>query len=452
MGQKGRFEMEWLSSMHWIRRPLSPAKFGREFCGVWPNRVADNKIGQMAQSDLQQLRFRHPGRVVGGQLRVVIVCRLEPREMASVGMGIGTLQLLMALKRQGHIPNGSAVIEIGAQQLNDSFIEATDDIAAAGRLFGIAAPPPSLAWTGPRNATNPLAGAPLAREFWTWLGLDYASIDIDGSPGSIPLDLNYDEVPTNLVGRYGVVTNFGTTEHVANQVQSFKIMHDLAAVDALMLHVVPAGGALSHGFVSYNPKFFWMLGRSNGYKIVFMTMGRSERDSGLPKNVLSQLSLYDSQAESRFADYWTSETSLVVAFQKVWNTPFVAPIDVPTDTTTEHATLSERYWTVLKPDTSFAARERDLQERTEAIYEREQSLAAAEEDIERRKRDVFEREQVVAERERWAFISFPVGAVRTMARLRRWSYARSPRWLIAAKRRVFGTTVPRSEITRSTEI
>src|ERR1700730_6654162 len=190
-------------------------------------------------------------------------------------MGASTLPLLMALKRRGYIPNGAAVIEIGAQQLDESFLGATDDIAATGRFFGITTPPPPFARTGPRSDTNVLAGAPLAREFWTWLGLNYASIDIDGSPGSIPLDLNYDEVPTDLVGKYDVVTNFGTTEHVANQVQAFKIIHDLAAVDAVMLHLVPAGGMPNHGLVSYNPKFFWMLGRSNGYRIVLMTMSRS---------------------------------------------------------------------------------------------------------------------------------------------------------------------------------
>ena len=48
--------------------------------------------------------------------------------------------------------------------------------------------------------------------------------------------------------------SFGTTEHVANQLQPFKIIHDLAAAGALMLHVLPAGGMPNHGLVSYNPE------------------------------------------------------------------------------------------------------------------------------------------------------------------------------------------------------
>ena len=53
--------------------------------------------------------------------------------------------------------------------------------------------------------------APFARDFWHWLGFQYAAIDIDGSPGSIPLDLNFDSIPTEHNGRYSLVTNFGTT-------------------------------------------------------------------------------------------------------------------------------------------------------------------------------------------------------------------------------------------------
>jgi hypothetical protein len=310
-------------------------------------------------------------------------------------------------------------------------------------LFGALMPPPAFTWTGARSDTDLLAGAPLARAFWTWLGLDYASIDIDGSPGSIPLDLNYDEVPTEFIGKYDVVTNFGTTEHVANQLQSFKIIHDLAAAGALMLHVLPAGGMLNHGLVSYNPKFFWMLGRSNGYKIAFMSMGWSARDPGLPKDLQDFLALYDRDAASQFADFRMPESSLVVALQKVFDTPFVAPLDVPTGTTTEHASLRERYWSVLKADVSFAARERDLLARVREVYDREQSLAAAEVDLQQRKRDVYEREQYVAAHE-WT-ARMLVAPIRATHKFRQWLHARSPRWLIAAKRKMFGTAGAKSD-------
>jgi hypothetical protein len=50
---------------------------------------------------------------------------------------------------------------------------------------------------------------------------------IDGSLGSIPLDLNFDSIQTRHKGKYSLVTNFGTTEHVANQLNAFKIIRRL---------------------------------------------------------------------------------------------------------------------------------------------------------------------------------------------------------------------------------
>jgi hypothetical protein len=238
------------------------------------------------------------------------------------------------------------------------------------------------------------------------------------------------------------VTNFGTTEHVANQLQSFKIVHDLATSGGLMLHVLPSSGGLNHGLVSYNPKFFWMLGRSNGYKIAFMTMGQSERNSGLPENLLEFLALYEPQAEKDFAAFRMPVTSIVVALQKVFDTPFVAPLDVPTGATTDHPSLRDRYWSVFQPDLSFQARERDLLARIAEVQNREQGLAAKEADFERRKHNVHQREQHVAAHEQTALMPNPPEGAKH--KLRQWVYARSPRWLVAAKRKMFGITGAKS--------
>ena len=109
-------------------------------------------------------------------------------------------------------------------------------------------------------------------------------------------------------------------------------------------------------------------------------------------------------------------TSIVVALQKVFDTPFVAPLDVPDGATTDHTSLRERYWSVFNPDASFQARERDLLARIAEVYNREQGLAAKEADFERRKREVYEREQYVAAHDRAAhMLAAPVGAMHKAA-------------------------------------
>ena len=113
-----------------------------------------------------------------------------------MALGNFDLELLIRLKGEGYLDSRLSVIEIGAQQLARTFLEARDRLAHVGSVFR-ADPPCPLPWA---TQTRYLDGgqehlaedAPAARDFWTWLGFDYASIDIDGSPGSIPLDLNYD--------------------------------------------------------------------------------------------------------------------------------------------------------------------------------------------------------------------------------------------------------------------
>ena len=43
---------------------------------------------------------------------------------------------------------------------------------------------------------------------------------------------------------------------------------------------------LNHGLFSYNPKFFWMLARSNGYAIELMSVRPVPSDAPVPANIV----------------------------------------------------------------------------------------------------------------------------------------------------------------------
>src|SRR5262249_26475042 len=64
------------------------------------------------------------------------------------------------------------------------------------------------------------------------------------------------------------IANSGTSEHILNQYNVFKVIHDAAARGAIMYHGVPAWGDYEHGIISYSPKFFWALGEANSYEII----------------------------------------------------------------------------------------------------------------------------------------------------------------------------------------
>jgi len=211
-----------------------------------------------------------------------------------MALGRAFLSDLIKLKRSEALDGASRVIEIGAQQLSDSFLEAGDLLDELYSAYGR-----SRRDLGRPSGTATLADdAPSSREFWQSIGLDYAAIDYDGHRDSIALDLNCDAVPDALRGAFDLVVNTGTTEHVANQGNAFQVVHDLTCKGGVMYHEVPAGGMWDHGLVSYNPKFFLLLEKQNDYKLLSMHERRE------------------------------NDMTIRVAFRKRLNRVFVVPLDV----------------------------------------------------------------------------------------------------------------------------
>ena len=270
---------------------------------------------------------------------------------------------MIELRRQQRIPSNRLVVEIGAQQLSNSFLRSADLVRQAEAAFGAARP---YALPAPQRATISAEhgelldrDAPLARDFWIALGFDYTAIDVDGSPGSIALDLNYDSVPDALRGKYGLVTNLGTTEHVCNQMNAFRAIHDLAAPGGVMIHHLPAGGMLNHGLINYTPKFFWYLARSNDYEWLYANFYGAGNTYPISQNIVDFIRTYEPQASDALRGRELSDYAIVVASQKKLDIPFVAPLDVNTGTRTSDAALNRRYWTVLQPEMLETVRRSD---------------------------------------------------------------------------------------------
>jgi hypothetical protein len=271
-----------------------------------------------------------------------------------MGIGNAALELLIKLRTADYLKPGASVVEIGAQQLANSFLDLPERIAYLGSLFGINRPPRLSRPQAPAEADFDedweILTAPFAREFYRWLGFKYAAVDIDGSPRSIPIDLNFDSVPENSKGKYDLVTNFGTTEHVANQLNAFRVIHDLTALDGIMIHEVPTQGMMNHGLVNYNIKFFWMLARSNGYKIVHAAFMPAEDTYDLPDNILEFLNKNGASTQPAALSYKVRDAGILVAIQKLADFGFVPPLDVDTGMSTDDEQLKQRYWSVFDPE------------------------------------------------------------------------------------------------------
>jgi hypothetical protein len=265
-----------------------------------------------------------------------------------MGIGPDTLYFLEFLRSGNFLPRNPKLVELGAQQLNNDFLRAGSEVERLGSIFQIGTPfvlpKPGVSHIVHGDHEGLDASAPVARDFWIWLGFEYASIDVDGTPGSIPLDLNYDSAPPELEQKFDLVTNFGTTEHVANQLNAFKVIHDLTAIGGIMMHNVPAQGMFNHGLVNYNPKFFWYLARSNGYKLLYIDFGSSNKHYNLPNQNVRELTGFWGHGLSA---YTMADAAIRVILQKIVHVPFIPPLDVDTGTKSDIAIMRERYWSVF---------------------------------------------------------------------------------------------------------
>jgi hypothetical protein len=111
-------------------------------------------------------------------------------------------------------------------------------------------------------------------------GFRYASVDIAAGWGTRILDLNRATLPPDMAGAYGLVLNFGTTEHILNQMNCFRAIHEATEVGGIMVHQLPAQGHVDHGYFGYTGRFFFDLAGYNAYHVLdaWLSLGDEEED------------------------------------------------------------------------------------------------------------------------------------------------------------------------------
>lgn len=186
-----------------------------------------------------------------------------------MGLWPGLLDDLLELKHRGLLNVGARVVDIGEQQLTDQFLLAHEKLNLLYRAFNVE----RIDLGKPVGIANFTLQAPRARPFWCSLGFDYIAVDLAGE-NIRRIDLNRDSVPPDLYASAELVVNAGTSEHVANQDNTFRCIHDLTKLGGTMIHAVPCQGMLTHGLFNYTAKFFWHLCKANNYEVLSLQIGR----------------------------------------------------------------------------------------------------------------------------------------------------------------------------------
>ena len=119
----------------------------------------------------------------------------------------------------------------------------------------------------------------LAKTYFDRMGFNHTSIDIHGEYGSVPFDLSKPITDEKYLNRFDVLTNLGTAEHVENQYECFKNIHNLVKTGGIFIHIVPMspwerkrkpsgipyGAKNKHCNYYYKNRFAWHLCKANDY-------------------------------------------------------------------------------------------------------------------------------------------------------------------------------------------
>ena len=137
-----------------------------------------------------------------------------------MGIGPQIISLYSDIYQDSEIRNNNSVCEIGRQNL--VITKNVDDIFI--KLFKLFNKQPSkdVMKLAPKDNWGIRA-----KKLYESLGFEYTSIDIDNdeknedTKSNIVMDLNFDELKKDHQNKFDLVTNFGTSEHIFNQLNFF---------------------------------------------------------------------------------------------------------------------------------------------------------------------------------------------------------------------------------------
>jgi predicted O-methyltransferase YrrM len=193
------------------------------------------------------------------------------------------------------------------------------------------------------------------------LGIRYVSLDIFDGPNTIVVDLNSDPLPKDLHGCFDLVINSGTSEHIMNQFNIFRVIHDAAREGGQMFHVLPVSGHTDHGYVHYTSRFFFDLAGYNNYEIIELSYD-SVNSSTLLDSARAYQTTFRAASEAlklgvRIAidehgdnvygpEPAVPDASIIIRYKKTRSQPFVGALDAATSVGTISEAIHRRYQAV----------------------------------------------------------------------------------------------------------
>lgn len=163
--------------------------------------------------------------------------------------------------------------------------------------------------------------------FYENLGFSkYLALDVNQRMDAMVCDLNY---PVERIGRFDLVTDNGTGEHLFNQYQVWKNHHDLTKVGGVLLKIMPFKDWVNHGFYNFNPIVYRDVAAANDYQwLFFWICDRNHTPEDQDHSNRAPFFVEKRPADLlKFANRnWDTDLYMVAAWQKTTDAAFEMPL------------------------------------------------------------------------------------------------------------------------------
>lgn len=263
-----------------------------------------------------------------------------------MGMGMVYFEYL---SERGHLAKNSRILDIGSQNLYNATLE---NIRSFVEKYGAIDDEDAFQEAATKIAyhSTPRTGERTSyiSELLDLTEIFYTSYDVCPGLKTEIFDLNHEQLPERNIGGFDVVLNFGTTEHVFNQLNSYQVMHDALKVGGIIFHQLPSIGWTDHGYFCYHSAFFDDLAKANDYEIVdrwYAAAGISQPRSDAVETRDQTTPLESDDRDGSRLPETLVNYNIHAVLRKTRDTPFRVGLELATS----HAALSGQTNTLYGP-------------------------------------------------------------------------------------------------------
>ncbi len=246
------------------------------------------------------------------------------------------MQFLRWLSDNGYLPPKGRLLDIGESCLLAASLEDFKAILVRhGCKISPAELPNLLDTFVVRSNTfgNPEMPTLFLCELLELTNIEYVSFDVVVARKAHHFDLNIHSLNSAKQKTFDICLNFGTTEHLVNQFNAFKVMHEAVKPGGYIFHQVPATGYINHGYFNYHPLMFRELAEANLYETVALWYYAHGTNASITDQSSSYLGKHQTPGElssERPAAIAVPNSVLNVLFRKVQDTHFKVRLEVAT--------------------------------------------------------------------------------------------------------------------------